>query len=246
MTSMHFSEGEPISVKQLQIPYSPTTNFSSKTQFLSGVMLRPEKTKYIMFCCGNAGNKGYHVGFVKPLLTIFPEHAIVMFDYEGYGDSAREGSAASLKGLHESTLAVYRFLKQTTGSDKIVVIAQSIGVGSACSILPFMNPNDRIIAINGFSSLRAMMNYWIPAPLKWIYGPFLNNDFNNVKQIKEKNSAQVPIMAMHATQDEIIPFTIGQQLGAETRYFVPIEGTHNAPVFDKHFRAMQEFVSDFT
>lgn len=237
---------ETPTVQQLRVPYYPSSSSKDNDtpKYLSAVIVRPEQKNCILFCSGNGANKRYFTNIVDSLLDIFPHHSIVMFDYEGFGDSY--GNKATIYGLFESTLTMYRYIKQNilqSSTQGLTVFGQSVGTGSGCSILPYMQTQDRLILQNGFSSLRRMMESYVPWPFSWMYGSFLEDDFNNVKQIRTKNEAKVPIMALHCKNDQVVPYKIGEELAVYCHEFIPLQGGHNGPIYSESVRGeMRRFL----
>lgn len=226
----------------VKIPYTPVQQHrSSRKQdtegYLAGWLLRPEaQNGVILMCNGNGGNKSYHLSFAETLSEVYPGFSILMFDYEGYGDSYSL-NGPSFEGLHKSTRTALLFLlewqmhKQRNDA-QVVVFGNSIGCGAVTSVLPYLSGRDTVILQNGFPSLRRIVEHYIPFPLSSLYGSALGSIFDNVQNIqrhqKKRGEHDTPYFcAVHSLRDEIIPFSLGKELGDACDLFIPAQGTHN-------------------
>lgn len=227
------------SYKDVTIPYTPKINSSliidnnGRYKQLAAWLIRPDAKQFIMVCCGNGGNKSYHLHIVDLLLKTFPDHGIFIFDYEGYGDSYQD-DGANFDGLINSAETALDYVRQLS-NEPLILFGTSMGSGVVCSLLALLQPNDKIIIQNGFPSISQLIKHHLPQPMRALYPLFFRNTFNNVQAIEQssEDGGRPRICAIHCHNDEIIPFKLGEELGGHCDFFLPINGTHNQFEYDE-------------
>lgn len=190
---------------------------------------------YILFCHGNAGNISHRLENIK-LLTGMKLN-ILIFDYRGYGKSTGKPSE---EGLYRDSLSAYDYLVEKEGilPENIIIFGRSLGAAAAINVAAERTPRSLIIE-SGFLSTRHMAkNMGIFS----LISPFLPANYNNLKKIGLVSS---PKLIMHGTEDEIVPFSMGERLFKEAKgpkYFYSIKGAgHN----DTYIRGGREYLSLF-
>lgn len=169
-----------------------------------------------LFLHGNAGNLS-HRGYAIRAITAAGASVLVL-DYRGYGKS--EGSPSE-QGLYQDAEAAYQWLLQR-GMRRIVAHGESLGGAVAVELAsrhrlagllleaPFSSAGD--VAASIVPGLgRVVMWGWMS---KW-----------------RIHKVQSPLLIIHGTRDEVIPFALGQKLFAlarEPKEFWAVEGAgHN-------------------
>jgi len=195
----------------------------------------------ILFCHGNAGNISHRLDNIRHLVANgFP---VLIFDYRGYGLS---DGRPSEKGLYKDGLAAYDFLANRKGlsPEEIVLFGRSLGVAVAVEI-GLRRPVRSVILESGFTSTREMAR---AIPLFRPFSVFIPRHFDNLKKLP---MIRVPKLIIHGTEDELVPFPMGQKLfeaALPPRYFYPIQGAgHNDTYITggpRYFQTISAFIRD--
>jgi len=155
----------------------------------------------LVYLHGNAGNLGTR----KRLITDLGNdgRGLVIFSWRGYGQSS---GSPSEQGMYTDARAVFDWLEnQGIPSSDLHVYAESLGTGVATQ-LGTERKFGGIILAAPYTSIAAMAKAdypWLPIDL------LLNHRFDSVSKIQSINQ---PIVVMHSTDDEVIPFAFGKEL----------------------------------
>lgn len=198
-----------------------------------------EATYTILYCHGNGEDLGYNY----PILNYLHKSgfSVLGFDYEGYGLSYGKPTE---KGCYRSINAAYSFLreKQNIPARNIIVLGFSVGSGSATD-LATREPIGALILQSPFLSA-----YRVVTGIKIL--PF--DAFDNLAKIKKVN---VPLLVIHGTHDNVIPFSHGKTLFEKANVFpqnkfISVDGAgHNNIPFimgANYVNAIKSFASDAT
>ena len=158
---------------------------------------------------GNAGNltdrAEMAAEFARRGVSVF------LFDWRGYG---RSGGRATESGLYRDALAAHDYVKSgAAGSQpaKIILYGESIGGPYAAYVAKERKDVRAVVIENSFPSLLALGNaFYRPLPLG-LTAPFA------LQTAKWLNAAGVPVLVMHGTRDQVIPYALGKQLYDELR-----------------------------
>lgn len=175
----------------------------------------------LLFFHGNGGNIGDRVENVRRLHELGLR--VFILDYRGYGLS--EGSPSE-QGLYEDAQAAYTYLvsRDDINPDRIAMFGRSLG-GAVAVDLASRVPCWRLILESTFTSAADMAGQLLPfLPL----GRLITERFDSLSKI---GNVRAPLLQFHGTQDEVVPYRLGQKLHESARQpkeFVPIPGaTHN-------------------
>jgi hypothetical protein len=148
---------------------------------------------------------------------------VIIPDYEGYGMSGGKPSEA---GCYAAADVAYKYLLSRGDVDpkKIVAIGWSLGAAVAVDLASRRHVAG-LVTVSAFTSLRAMAQQftsWLPMSL------ILKYRFDNEKKLAE---ISCPVLIVHGTDDELVPFAMSGQLakvakGKVTRFNVD-GGRHN-------------------
>ena len=179
----------------------------------------------LLFFHGNAGNIGDRVENIRRLHEIGLR--VFILDYRGYGLS--EGSPSE-QGLYEDARAAYAYLvsRGDINPERIAIFGRSLGAAVAVD-LACRVPCWRLILESTFTSAADMAGHILPfLPM----GRLITERFDSANKIAR---VRAPILQFHGTQDEIVPYRLGQklfQMAPEPKEFIPIPGaTHNDTYF---------------
>jgi fermentation-respiration switch protein FrsA (DUF1100 family) len=199
----------------------------------------PSSSKVLLIFHGNAENIGTGLGRTNVLSSLGLN--ILAPDYRGYGKS--EGSPDEA-GVYRDAEAAYRYLIDARGFQPRDIIVHGVSLGGAVAIdLASRFECGGLIAESTFTSARAMARHTFLIPL-YAYVP--QSRFDSIAKISK---VKAPVLVMHGTRDELIPFAMGEQLShaaPEPKSFVAVEGAgHNDLLFiggDKYVASLQGFV----
>jgi fermentation-respiration switch protein FrsA (DUF1100 family) len=193
-------------------------------EFLSAWLIpAQESSLYLLFCHGNAGNVSHRNDYFKVFnrlgLNVF------IFDYRGYG---RSSGIPSEHGTYLDAEAAWDFLVRElkVEPEHIVVIGRSLGGAVASRLAGLKRPRGLILegAFTSIPDVAADLVPYFPARFLVRY------DYPTKKFVA---GVDCPILVMHSSDDEIIPFSHGQklfQLAPEPKTFLPLLGGHNDAV----------------
>lgn len=196
---------------------------------------------------GNAQNMSAHLGFSYWL----PDKGfdLITFDYQGYGKS--EGFA-SRQNTIEDGQSVLRYVSRKLPTSDLFVLGQSLG-GAIAFTTVAKTPDAKVRALaleSTFSSYREMAR----AKLKQIKIlslfrlplSYLVSDFESPKNYLEQMS--VPVLIVHGTADEVVPFEEGEKLFDRVRprkQFFPIDNAGHTPAFGYENSPFHNLLADF-
>jgi fermentation-respiration switch protein FrsA (DUF1100 family) len=148
---------------------------------------------------------------------------VIIPDFEGYGMSGGKPSEA---GCYAAADVAYKYLlsREDVDSKQIVAIGWSL-VAAVAVDLASRRHVAGLVTVSAFTSLRAMAQQfisWLPMSL------ILKYRFDNEKKLAE---ISCPVLIVHGTDDELVPFAMSGQLagvakGKVTRFDV-VGGRHN-------------------
>lgn len=174
----------------------------------------------LLFFHGNAGNISHRLDSLK----IFHDLGLSVFiiDYQGYGQS--EG-VPSEQGTYRDAQAAWNYLitQRNLKPADIIIFGRSLGAAVAIWLAHKNTPTSLIIE-SAFTSIIDMGKHIYPyLPVQWL----ARIHYPNIDRIAAVNC---PILVMHSGDDEIIPYTFGQQLfqaASVPKDFFQMSGGHN-------------------
>lgn len=141
------------------------------------------------------------VSWSLPLFAkMFPDYAIYLPNYRGYGDSSGEPTE---QALHQDALAL--FDKIHTQHSHVVVVGRSLGSGVAVR-LASQRPVARLALITPYDSIENVAAGKFPIfPVSWL----LVDKFESWKYAPQ---ITVPTLLIAAENDQVIPYANTEQL----------------------------------
>lgn len=155
------------------------------------VTVRPAKSrKALVYFGGNGEDVSYNL----PALSLaFPEHAIYLLHYRGYGGSTGSPSEADI-----STDALALFEKVHAEHTDVLVMGRSLGSGVAVR-LASQRPVSRLVLITPYDSIQNLAEQQFPwLPVRWL----LRDSYESVKYAP---AITAPTLLLEAERDELIP-----------------------------------------
>ncbi|MCF7917705.1 lysophospholipase [Candidatus Gracilibacteria bacterium] len=164
-----------------------------------------------------------------------------MMDYRGYGKST--GEIDSEEDLYRDGSASLKFLieEKKVPLQNIIFWGESLGTSVATFLAQEVDTKALILEAP-FASFTDVVRYHYPfLPVNWMLKYALDNK-------KRMDDIHIPVLILHSTEDDIIPFSQGQELfeaASEPKTLVELSGGHNDALShstEKYFKAVQEFL----
>ncbi len=248
LTGMYFMQEKLIFFPSQTVHLEIDTEFSNSDHFslpidekttIDGYFFKvPDANQTIIFFHGNGGNITSELGYVETLRSL--NKNIVTFDYRGYGKST--GSLTKESDLYDDSEKVYKYIldKYKLKPQNIVFWGHSLG-GAIATEMATRHKVGKLVIVSSFSSLREMM---FPVLRYTIPSFFVKYKFNSLSKIE---NIDCPILIIHSTEDEIIPFINGENLFSKIKNkgeILEIKGNHNTGFYD-YFEENRESIQKF-
>jgi len=185
----------------------PSRHFWLTTELGSGIpafFIDRRASTTILFSHGNAEDLGMIYDWFVDLARVLRVN-ILAYDYTGYGKSSK--SVPSETDCYADIQAAYRYLTVTKQipASQIVLYGRSLGSGPSCFLA-------RQTARQG----QSVGGVILQSPLLSAYRvafdfrfTFPGDRFPNVEYARD---IRCPVLVVHGTQDEVVPFWHGQEL----------------------------------
>jgi len=203
----------------------------------------PASKQALLWFHGNAENIGYGLEHLRALAKTGLN--ILAVDYRGYGRSEGKPDEA---GVYQDADAAYDYLIKQRHflAEDILIYGHSLG-GAVAVNLASRRPCGGLIVQSSFTNARAMARRMFAIPLVEYV---VKSRFDSRLKIRE---VRAPILIVHGTRDEVVPFEMGQQLFAaapEPKRFYPIEGAGHNNLMEvggeSYLECLHRFVAQFT
>jgi len=223
------------------IDYENVYFTSSDNNKLNGWFIEADNAQAtVLFCHGNAGNISILIETIEILKNL--NLNVLVFDYRGYGLS--EG-APTEEGTYSDAKAAYDYLTKTKNisPSKLIIFGRSLG-GPIASWLAQQFPPKAIILESTFTSMLDMAHRrfpYIPAKMMVRY--------TYPTETYVKNFTK-PTLIIHSSEDELIPYSMGQKLYdniTTTKVIAEIHGDHGNGFFtsgQEYIDCLRKFLSD--
>lgn len=179
--------------------------------------LHTDAPSAMLYFGGNGEDLGATLhGFEKA----FPDRAVYLMNYRGYGGSSGSPSEAALIADAQATYDVIR-----RKHDRIAVMGRSLGSGVAVALAATRDV-EKVVLVTPYDSIVNVAAKHYPwAPVRWL----MKDDYNSVKRMAD---VRVPVFALIAEHDEVIPRSHSEALLSaiphKWRHAKVIrDGTHN-------------------
>lgn len=188
-------------------------------------------------------------------------YGALMLDLRNSGESDGDTTYFSEKEWHDVEGAVnYLSTRPEVNMDKLGIMGRSMGGGVVIRAQAELQVFKFVIAQSTFTDIPSLVNDVIPLSTGLPSFPFsplivffaqqeTGFDVNTVNSIEQlQRFKDTPILIMHGTKDDWIPFAHGQQLyeaAKEPKQFYPIEGAPHYPVLDADPEGIKKVLLDF-
>jgi fermentation-respiration switch protein FrsA (DUF1100 family) len=170
---------------------------------------------------GNGGNRAYRAPLAAALARA--GHAVLLFDYRGYGGNP---GLPSERGLQRDARSALQAILSRPDVDpaRIVYFGESIGTAVAVRLASERSPHALILR-SPFTSLVDVGRHHYPfLPVSWM----LRDRFNALDRI---TSTGAPLLVVAGADDQIVPFEMSEALyeaAPEPKWLATIEDAdHN-------------------
>ncbi len=165
---------------------------------------------------------------------------VFAIDYHGYGAS---GGAPSESALTGDAMAAYFYLvdKRNVKLERLYIFGEDLGAAVAIDLATRVAPAGLITEGANASILEKIEDDWPLIP--WQY--LLLNQFDSIKKMSD---VRVPVLIIHSSDDELVPFNDSRRLYAlahEPKELVEIHGSHRdafVKSFDTYYDKIDQFV----
>lgn len=194
----------------------------------------PAAKHTLWFFHGNAEDLGSLEPFLRELHA--RGFAVFAYDYPGYGVST---GTPNEKAIYAANAAAARYLQDTlkVPLSRVVLVGRSLGGGPATD-LATREPVAGLVLQSTFMSVYRVMTRVRLLPF---------DQFENLRKLPR---VKCPVLVMHGTADEVIPFKHGEKLFAAApgqKSHLWIEGAqHNdftAVAGERYWHALRDFVA---
>ncbi len=201
----------------------PVAASGKAPQFLHGWWIPADHTaaKTLLYLHGNDGNVSTNMGGVEPLRRL--GYAIFILDYRGYGASG--GGSPTEAGVYQDAQTAWDYLVHTRGIKPPDILIYGHSLGGAVAIDLAMRHADAagLVVESSFTSIRDMagrdrMFSLLPLDL------MINQRFDSIDKVR---GLRLPVLYVHGTGDELVPFEMGRTLYRATPAavdFIAVDG----------------------
>jgi len=167
------------------------------------VTVRPHAgPRAVLYFGGNAEDVS---GSVGSMAAAFPDHALYLLHYRGYGGSAGAPSEAA---LFADALALFDRIRADHA--EVVAVGRSLGSGVAVHVAA-RRPVARLVLVTPYDSIRALAASQFPyAPVRWL----LRDPFDSAR---DAPAIAAPTLVLAAEHDDVIPRARTEALVARFR-----------------------------
>lgn len=173
--------------------------------------------KIVLFCHGNGGNISHRQDKIIELNKL--GYSVLIFDYCGFGRS--RGVPNEQMCYHNAGMYM-NFLLTKFPKENVILYGESLGAAVAVYTGRRYNVKN-IILESPLPSIRSLIKSWYP--YLGLIG-FIFPEFDTDSYI---NGYKGRILTLHCVNDEIIPYSLTENIRNNSTKFVPMEGSHNYP-----------------
>jgi hypothetical protein len=169
--------------------------------------------------------------------------SVLAIDYRGFGKSIMaSGAAPSEQSATEDALAAWQHLAKLAPQQKHFIFGHSLG-GAMATQLALKHPEASGLILEGsFTSVPDMIK-----ETRWGFLPvgiLVTQRFDNIDRIDD---VTVPLLVVHGTSDDVVPFAMGERLFAAAKApkrFLRLEGGNHHNLTANFFAEYQRTVAE--
>ena len=213
-------ESFPFTIIEVTVPVRAA---EQRLQHLYGWWVPSEApdAKTVLYFHGNGGNVSDCVDEIAPLRDL--RYSIFLVDYRGYGES--DGGFPSETSVYQDAHAAWKYLVNDRGIQpaELYIYGHSLGGAVAIELARHHPDAAGLVVESSFTSIYEMSRLdfryrVLPVDL------LLNQRFESIHKVPQ---LKLPVLFIHGSDDEIVPFAMGEELFAaapEPKHFVRIDG----------------------
>ena len=176
--------------------------------------------KTVLYLHGNDDNVTTSVKEIAPLQEL--GYSVLLIDYRGFGRS--DGAFPTERAVYEDASAAWNFLvsEMKVKPQDLYIYGHSLGGAIAIELANRHPESAGLIVESSFTSIYDMARL-DPRYLLLPLNPLLNQRFDSAAKVV---SLKLPVLYLHGTADEVVPFDMGKRLFSSTpaAQFVAIQG----------------------
>jgi fermentation-respiration switch protein FrsA (DUF1100 family) len=198
----------------------------------------------LLVCNGNAGDRSHRAGLARRLTAA--GHAVLLFDYRGYGGNP---GTPTEHGLALDARAALAYLRSRGDVDRarVVYFGESLGAAVAARLASDAPPFALVLR-SPFPSLAEVGRFHYPyLP---VFDPLLMDRFHVSAVLAD---ARVPLLVVAGDRDGVVPLSFSRQVhdryGGPKRLVVIPDTSHNDPRLAEGSELVAEitrFIADTT
>jgi uncharacterized protein len=196
--------------------------------------LHPDSRAALIYFGGNAEDVSAEVADFE---AAFPDRAVYLVNYRGYGGSTGHPSEAALISDAATT---YDWV--AAHHDHVALVGRSLGSGVAVALAAH-RPTDRLVLVTPYDSIaNVAADHFSVFPVRWL----IRDRYDSLLRIGEVHA---PVLALVAERDEVVLRTRSDALiaaiPAAIRHTLLIAGaTHNdISSFTAYWQSLRDFVA---
>lgn len=164
------------------------------------------RAKVVLYLHGSSGNVSTSMDGIAPLREL--GYSVLMIDYRGYGASG--GGFPSEAGVYQDAQSAWDYLVHVLGMNPANLVIYGHSLGGAIAIeLALRHPEAAgLVVESSFTSIYDMAMLGARYAL-FPVNLFLNQRFDSIAKVGQ---LRLPVLYIHGTADEIVPFGMGKAL----------------------------------
>ncbi len=188
-----------------------------------------------LYLHGNGGNLTHRLDHLQEIRAA--GSSVLIIDYRGYGKSS---GGPSEHGLYLDAEAAYRYLVDAGHRvSNILLHGESLGCAVAVD-LAARHECGGVVLEAPFTSVREVAGRVLP-----LLGPLIAWGFDSKSKI---DRVKAPILIIHGTRDEVIPFELGKALfdaAHQPKSFWELDGSGHNNILETAGPAYRQRLSEF-
>ena len=183
-------------------------------------------------------------------------HAVLLLDARSHGRSDGE-SYASMPRFAEDVATALAYLRElpTIDPGRLSLIGHSVGAGAVLLHAARHRDVHGVISLSAFAHPREVMQRWLVErrlPLATLGEMVLQHvqrvigaRFDDIAPVRTIAQVQCPVLIVHGTNDDIVPFDDARRLAAagQRTVLLPVAGGHDLRgVLSPHAQALVDFL----
>lgn len=198
--------------------------------------------KVLLYLHGNGGNVGDNLEHARRFQRL--GFSVLLIDYRGYGRS--QGNFPTEAQVYEDAGIAWDYLVETRQIKPQNIFFYGHSLGGAIAIdLAVKKPDIAGLIVQGtFTSMKDMVG--VRKEYRFFPNLLVHQKFDSIDKVQE---LKMPVLVIHGTSDEIIPYTMSEELYEVLRvpkqlYLVPNAGHNDVATIAgvKYQEKIKEFV----